>query len=92
MSTVATVEREIRRVEGFEVHVLHPDGRDVRGDRRRMPSYPFERKASGTATVADWRRTRFHHRYPGFAVVVLDGNGDIASGATTLKTLRASYR
>jgi len=92
LSSVAAVEREIRRVEGFDVHVLHPDGRDVRGDRRRMPSYPFERKASGSSTVADWRRARFHVRYPGFAVVVVDGNGDIVHGATKLKTLRATYR
>jgi hypothetical protein len=91
MSTVGTVERQIRRVEGFDVHILHPDGRDL-GDRRRVPSYPFERKASGTASVNDWRRTRFHVLFPGFDVVVLDGSGDIVHGATKLKTLRSSYR
>jgi hypothetical protein len=92
MSTVKTVERQIRRTEGFDAHILHPDGRDVRSDRDHMPSYPFTRKASGTSTVADWRRTRFHLRYPGFDVVVVDGRGDIVHGSTLLRTVRATYR
>jgi hypothetical protein len=92
MSTVRTVERQIQRTEGFVAHVLHPDGRDVRGDRDHLPSYPFTKKAAGTATVADWRRARFTMRYPGFEVEVVDAQGHPVHGATLLRTVRATYR
>ena len=48
MSTVANVERKIRRVEGFRVHILHLRGADVRGDRAglrvRLPAIHLERE------------------------------------------------
>ena len=92
MSTVRNVERQIRRVEGFNVRVLHLDGRDVRGDRDHVPPYPFSNKAAGTATVADWKRSRFTMRYPGFDVEVVDARGEHMHGATLLRTVRATYR
>jgi hypothetical protein len=92
MSTVKTVERQIRRTEGFDARILHPDGRDVRGDRDHLPSYPFTKKAAGTATVADWRRARFMLRYPGFEVEVVDARGNPVHGGTLLRTVRATYR
>jgi hypothetical protein len=92
MSTVRNVERQIRRTEGFDVHVLHPDGRDVRGDRDHLPTYPFTKKAAGTATVADWKRSRFTMRYPGFEVEVVDARGTPVHGGTQLRTVRSTYR
>ena len=92
MSTVRNVERQIRRVEGFNVHVLHPDGRDVRGDRDHVPPYPYSKAAAGTSTVADWKRNRFTMKYPGFDVEVVDIRGEHMHGATLLRTVRATYR
>lgn len=92
MSTVRNVERQIRRAEGFDVHILHPDGRDVRGDRENLPTYPFTKQAAGTASVADWKRSRFTMRYPGFDVEVIDARGEHVHGATLLRTVRATYR
>ena len=92
MSTVRNVERQIRRTEGFDARILHPDGRDVRGDRDHLPPYPFTKGAAGTASVTDWKRSRFTMRYPGFEVEVVDGRGEPVNGHTQLRTVRASYR
>jgi hypothetical protein len=89
--TLKGIERSIRRVEGFDVTMLHPDGRDVRGDKQGLPRYDYARAAKDTFTVAQWRRTRFRRSYPGFSVSVLDGEGTRAHGRTLLSTVRATY-
>ena len=37
MAKVKTVEKKIWDVEGFDVRILHPDGRDVRDDMEGLP-------------------------------------------------------
>jgi hypothetical protein len=92
VATVAAVERQIARVEGFRVAIHHLDGRDVRGDRTNMPTYPFRRALADTANVKAWREGRFRLRYPGFEVNVLGRDGRAVHGATLLATVRAEYR
>jgi hypothetical protein len=92
MSTIANVERKIRRVEGFEVRILHLGGSDVRGDRGGLPQYSYQRAGDNDITVESWKATRFRPSFPGFQVDVLDGRGHSARGNTKLGTVRESYR
>ena len=91
MSAVANVERKIRRIEGFDVRILHLRGADVRGDRTGLPQYSFRHAAAGDFTVEHWKETRFRPSFPGFEVDVLDGRGRSVQGNTKLSTVRASY-
>ena len=91
MSTIANVERKIRRVEGFEVRILHLRGADVRGDRMGLPQYPFRHAAAEDFTVTNWKSKRFQPHFPGFQVSVLDGRKHSVQGNTKLSTVRASY-
>ena len=91
MSSVANVERKIRRIEGFRVRVLHLSGADVRGDRAGLPQYGYHRAAENDITVKTWKTTRFRPSYPGFEVDVMDGRRRSVQGNTKLETVRASY-
>ena len=91
MSTVENVERRIRRVEGFEVRILHLAGADVRGDRMGLPQYSYHRAAENDITVKTWKETRFRPSYPGFEVDVVDGRGNSVQGNTKLGTVRDTY-
>lgn len=95
MPTVSSVERKIRRIEGFEVRFLYEgpgprSGRDVRDDRAGVPSYLY-RRASPDCTVAAWIGRRFKSTFPGFEVEVLHSDGRVAAGRTLLSTVRAGY-
>lgn len=92
MSTVANVERKIRRVEGFRVRMLHLRGADVRGDRMGLPQYGYHRAAENDITVESWKATRFRPSYPGFEVEVLDRRGNSVQGNTKLNTVREMYK
>jgi hypothetical protein len=91
MSAVKNVERKIRRVEGFDVRILHLHGTDVRGDRTGLPQYTFRHAGADDFTVEHWKETRFRPSFPGFEVDVLDGRGRPVQGNTKLSTVRASY-
>ncbi len=91
MSSVANVERKIRRIEGFRVRVLHLTGTDVRGDREGLPQYHYHRAADNDITVETWKETRFRPSYPGFDVEVIDRRGRPVQGNTKLDTVRTSY-
>ncbi|MGI9657353.1 MAG: hypothetical protein ACR2OD_00475 [Gaiellaceae bacterium] len=91
MTTIRRVERKIERTEGFRVTIRHLDGRNVRGDRQRMPNYPFERAMKNAANVKRWREQRFVPTYPGFRVDVLGVDGAKAHGGTLLGTVRDTY-
>ena len=91
MSTIANVERKIRRLEGFDVRILHLRGVDVRGDRMGLPQYSFRHAADSHFTVERWKERRFRPSFPGFEVDVLDGRGRSVQGNTKLSTVRASY-
>jgi len=91
MSTVANVERRIKRVEGFGVRILHLRGIDVRGDRTGLPQYGFHRAADNHITVEAWKGSRFRPTYPGFEVDVVDARGNSVQGNTLLGTVRETY-
>lgn len=90
-STVANVERKIRRVEGFRVRILHLRGADVRGDRTGLPQYNYHRAAENDITVEAWKATRFRPSYPGFEVDVMDRRGNSVQGNMKLYTVRETY-
>jgi hypothetical protein len=88
---VKNVEKAIWDIEGFDVCVKHPDGKDVRGDRSDFPTYRFQRAAPDRMTVNGWKRSRFRQVYPGYDVDVLLGGGTVAMGNVKLRTVRDSY-
>jgi len=89
LAKVGSVELKIGRIEHFRVRIRYLNGADVRGDREGMPTWPYERGARDSWTVADWRARRFRNVYPGFDVDVLDGEGSVvAAGQTLLETVR----
>ncbi|MBA2524736.1 MAG: hypothetical protein H0V18_02980 [Pyrinomonadaceae bacterium] len=92
MSTVANVERKIRRIEGFSVRILHLHGSDVRGDRMGLPQYSYHRAAENIITVENWKATRFRPSYPGFEVDVVDRRGNSVKGNMKLITVRKTYQ
>jgi hypothetical protein len=91
VATVGSVERQIRRVEGFPV-TIRQLGRNIRADRTGVPGYPFKRAAPDRENVTTWKRTRFRLRYPGFEVDVVGRDGRMVHGATLLATVRDEYR
>ena len=91
MSSVANVERKIRRIEGFRVRILHLTGADVRGDRAGLPQYSYHRAAENDITVEGWKTIRFRPSFPGFEVDVVDARGHSLQGNTKLETVRATY-
>lgn len=88
---VKSAERKIAGVEGFEITIRHLDGRDVRGDKDGLPTYPYVNAAKNDFTVSQWREQRFATVYPGFAVTIWLADGTEAHGATKLATVRDSY-
>ena len=88
---VKNVEKKIWDVEKFEVIMRSADGKDLRGNKRDMPQYPFSKKASGDMTVSEWKQNRFYPNYPGLEVDVLDVVGMAVIGQTKLKNVRATY-
>ena len=91
MAQLKSVERQIANLEGFEVTIRHPDGRDIRGDRQGLPGYTYLNAAKNDFTVGQWRDQRFRKAYPGFDVTVWNADGSEAHGATKLATVRDSY-
>jgi hypothetical protein len=71
--------------------MLHVNGRDVRGDKKNLPPYPFSRAMKNSATVRKWKDHRFAGCYPGFSVDVVASNGSAAHGRTLLSTVRDKY-
>jgi|SRR4051794_11398424 hypothetical protein len=97
MPTVKRVQKQIARVERFEVRFLYQGpgptaGRDVRDDRSGIPSYTYERAAADDRSVAAWIEGRFKVAFPGFDAEVLDGAGRVVSRRTKLATVRSTYR
>ncbi len=91
MATIRAVESRIRKIEGFDVRILHADGADMRSDRTGIPQYIYERALKNSSNVRGWRDGRFRQSYPGFEVEVLDARGHRAHGNTLLGTVRDSY-
>lgn len=91
MASFESVERQIAKIERFEVTIFHPDGRDVRGDRRGLRGYSYKIAAKDDFTVAQWKDQRFRKEYPGFDVSVWNADDKEAHGRTKLMTVRDSY-
>ena len=96
MPKLEFTEKKINVIEGFAVRFLHAapgnaKGRDVRGDKKNLPSYRYQRRAPGTQTVAAWIESRFSKSFPGYKVEVIDGYGKKVHGKTLLSTLRDTY-
>ena len=92
MSSIANVERKIKRIEGFRVRILHLTGADVRGDREGLPQYAYHRAAENDITVETWKTQRFRPSFPGFEVDVMDVRKNSVQGNTKLGTVRESYQ
>ena len=91
MPKLKTVEKRIWDVEDFEI-AFRQNGRDVNGQRKHIPQYPYLNAAKHGMSVAEWKRQRFNHTYPGFDVAVYDGDGqEITAGQTLLGGVRDSY-
>jgi len=88
--TVSRLEGQIEDVEGFRVRVTR-DGGEVRGDKKELSSYPFQRAGFKRSTVRDWTESRFHRYYPEFDVEVLLGNGQVAKPRRHLDGVRDTY-
>ena len=92
MATIQQVERRILEVEGFAVRIRHGrDGRDVRSDKASINQYPYRRALKHSKNVKAWRDGRFAAAYPGFVVDVLDADGSVKHGRTSLSTVRDGY-
>ena len=91
MPKVGRVELRISQIEGFLVRIRHLGGADVRSDRQGLPTWPYERAAKDSWSVADWKRERFAPTYPGFNVEVLDADGNPVPGQTRLESVRDTY-
>ena len=93
MASVERVEKSIQKVERFRVSILYSTpgpakGRNVRGDRTNVRTYPYQRAAPGNWTVNEWIEKRFEAGYPGFSVEVLNDAGAVVSNRKRLRTLR----
>ena len=84
-----TVDRQIKKCEGFDVKIKH-DGRLVNRNTS-LPAYGFRIALKGKKSVAQWKSERFFKCYPGYEVDVLDAEGKTARGKTKLSTVRDTY-
>jgi hypothetical protein len=89
---VKSVEKKIRRIEGFDVRLRDGRGRRLRKDKPGLPSYRYRNAAGKSLTVDTWKRKRFRKSYPGYDVDVLDRAGKPVAGNAKLSTVRTSYR
>ena len=91
MPKLKNVEKKIWDTEEFDVKFLQ-NGKDVHGDKQGIPQYSYNKAAKNDMTVNEWKKVRFVKSYPGFDVVVLDGDGNsITAGQTKLGTVRDTY-
>ena len=90
MPKVKNVEKKIWDVEGFDVAFCQ-NGKNVHGAKQGVPQYPYSNKVKNNQTVNDWKKNRFAENYPGFDVIVYDGDGKEVKGQTKISTVRDSY-
>lgn len=84
-----TVNRQIKKCEGFDVKIKR-GGRLVNRNLS-LPGYRYMIALKNTKSVAEWKSERFFKCYPGYEVVVLDAKGKAARGNTKLGTVRDTY-
>ncbi len=91
MTTLATRMRELADLEGFDVEMLDEMDKPIDPKTNGLQKYNFDRQMKSTATVQDWKTSRFSQSYPGRRCVVLYGDGREANGNATLATVRGTY-
>jgi len=91
MALVKNVEKRIFDIEGFEVTIRDANGRALKKNAQLRMYRNYERQAQNNWKVSEWKEQRFSPNYPGLEVDVLDGQGHVARGNTTLWRLRDSY-
>ncbi len=91
MVTVQTRARQVAQIEGFDVTVTRNGKAIEPSENGILGSYPFDRKLTGSKTVADWKRDRFEKTYHGYSCRVHYENGTEAPGQTLLSTVRSTY-
>ena len=90
MVSRSTVNRQIKRREGFDVKIKH-NGRVIKKNTQ-LPSYDrYEKALRGSKSVTFWINNRFFTCFPGLEVEVLNANGKVARGKTRLSTVRDTY-
>jgi hypothetical protein len=90
MAKVKNVEKKIWDIEGFDVRIKF-NGRDLRSDKQGLPQYNSKKASRNNWTVTEWKKKKFFLLYPGYDVDVLDGDGNVVTGQTTLASVRDSY-
>ncbi len=92
MVTVSTIEAQIKEVEKFDVHLIHPQSeRRLHSKLEGLPEYPYTTPAASNMSANRWRRLRFNPLYSQYAARVLMGNGKVARGPDRLYAIRRSY-
>ncbi|MFC2336286.1 MAG: hypothetical protein ACFNLM_03425 [Selenomonas noxia] len=89
MPQLRNVEKRIAMVEGFEIAFMQ-NGADVRGDKKDIPAWPYQKQSKNGMTVNEWKR-KFKEAYPGYDVEVYDGSDNSVTGQMLLGNLRDSY-
>jgi hypothetical protein len=94
--SVATIAAQIRHLEEFDVVFVRRSKRirrKVRSDLQGLPNYNgrFQRRLSGTKSVADLKRIRFACYPKNIDIDVLDADGNIMLRHTRLSTIRRTY-
>ena len=91
VTKVSTYIARIYEKEGYNIKIKK-DGKKVKMDSHgHLGSYSTSNRAKGTMTVQQWKNQYFNYYYPKYDCDVLYGDGSIAVGQTTLKTVRDSY-
>lgn len=90
MPKVKIVEKHIFDVEGFDVKIKTPDGKDLRSDMNLPKQYSAEIMSKNNFSVSNWK-DKFKTQFAGFDVDVLKGDGSKANGQMKLGNLRDTY-
>jgi len=92
MPTVRSIEKRIFELEGFRVQIRTLEGADIRGDRDLAGGYrSYQRQSPNTATVEEWKASRFRPSFVGLDVKVLLADGTTAHGRMLLLNVRSAY-
>lgn len=90
MPRTAFIEKTIWNIEKFQVKIMQC-GNDVRGDKFISAQYIAGKMSKNSFTVGQWKE-KFKCQFPGYDVIVLNGDGTEAHGATLLCTVRDTYK
>ncbi len=92
MATVRVIEAQIKELENFDVHFIHPDSkRRLHGRLKGLPDYPYTEPAPDNMSANRWRRLRFDPLYSDYQARVLMGSGEDSRGTERLFAIRRSY-